>query len=132
MDQSGTMVYNTSQVIAGYLSPLAENKYIIKDTLSFPKIIYENKIKDDEEYILYDVESLFTNVPIDETIDHIIKEIYISKRLKPICSKTVMRRLLKKLTSDCLFTFNNTLYKQVDGCAMGESFISSLVQHLYG
>ena len=27
--------------------------------------------------------------------------------------------MLKKLTSDCLFTFDNKLYKQINGCAMG-------------
>ena len=30
-----------------------------------------------------------------------------------------MKRLQKKLTADCLFTFNNNLYKQINGCAMG-------------
>ena len=30
----------------------------------------------DEEYVSYDVESLFTNIPVDETLSHIIKEIY--------------------------------------------------------
>lgn len=30
-----------------------------------------------------------------------------------------MKRLLQKLTSDCLFSFNNKLYKQTNGCAMG-------------
>ena len=119
MDQSGTMVYNASQVIAEYLRPLGENKYVIKDCLSFPEILVNNKINADEEDLSYDVTSLFTNVPIDDTIEYIIKEIYTSKRLKPICTKLIMKRLLKKLTADCLFSFNNTLYKQVNGCAMG-------------
>ena len=30
-----------------------------------------------------------------------------------------MKRLLKRLTSDCLFSINDRLIKQVDGCAMG-------------
>ena len=100
MDQSGTMVYNTSQIIAEYLSPLGENNYVIKDTLSFPQILIQNKINQDEEDISYDVESLFTNVPIDDTIGYIIKEIYVSKRLPIICTQLIMKRLLKKLTAD--------------------------------
>ena len=119
MDQQGTMVYNASQVIADYLRPLSENKYIIKDSLSFPTFLSENRLNEDEEDVSYDVESLFTNVPVDDTIEYIIDNIYESKRLKPICSKTIMKRLLKKLTSECLFTFNNVIYKQIDGCAMG-------------
>ena len=119
MDQSGTMVYNASQVIAEYLSPLNDSKYNIKDTLSFPSILSKNKLKEDEEDISYDVVSLFTNVPIDDTIEYILDEIYVNKRLKPICSRLIMKRLLKRLTSDCLFSINNRLIKQVDGCAMG-------------
>ena len=39
MDHTGTMIYTASQVIAKYLSPLDDSKYVIKDTLTFPKIL---------------------------------------------------------------------------------------------
>ena len=118
-DQSGTMTYNASQVIAEYLSPLAKNEYVINDCLTFPKILADNKIGNDEEDFSYDVVSLFTNVPIDDTIKFIIDEIYTQKRLKPICSKLIMSRFLKKLVSGCQVTFNGMLIKQIDGSAMG-------------
>ena len=85
MDHSGTMVYSASQVIAENLNPLAENKYVLKDCLSFPKILSENK--KNEEDISHDVVSTFTNVPIDETINYILAQIYSEKRIKPICRK---------------------------------------------
>ena len=50
---------------------------VIKDTWSFPSILNENKIKPDEEDLSYDIASLFTNVPIDETITYIINQINI-------------------------------------------------------
>ena len=56
------MVYTASQIIAEYISPLNNSKYIIKDTTTFPDILAENPIKEDEEDISYDVVSLFTNV----------------------------------------------------------------------
>ena len=57
---------------------------------------------------------------IDDTIEYILDEIYINKRLKPICrSRLIMKRLLKRLTSDCLFSINKRLIKQQDGCSMG-------------
>ena len=34
-------------------------------------------------------------------------------------SKLVFRRLLEKLTQNCVFSVNNKLVKQVDGCPMG-------------
>ena len=67
----------------------------------------------------YDVESLFTNIPVDETINYIINEIYQKKKLAHICSKTIFKRLLYKLTTEVSFQFNYKLFKQTDGCTMG-------------
>ena len=76
MDQTNTMTYNTSQIISKYLQLIAENDYVMKDTLTFPKFIRDNPIKDNEEDVSYDVVSLFTNIPIKETIEFILSEIY--------------------------------------------------------
>ena len=62
-------------------------------------------LPDDEEYISYDVVTLFTNIPLDETIDYIIKSIYIHKKLPQICSKLVFRRLLEKITKNVYFNY---------------------------
>ena len=76
-------------------------------------------LKDDEEDVSYDVESLFTNIPIEETINYIIEQIYVRKKLMPICSKLIFRRLLIKLATECTFKFNSRFLKQVDGCTVG-------------
>ena len=56
-------------------------------------------LQDDEEDVSYDAESLFTNISIQETINYIIKQIYVHKMLTPICSKLIFRRLLIKLAT---------------------------------
>ena len=76
-------------------------------------------LQKNEEYVSYDVDSLFTNIPLKETIDYIIHKIYIEKFLKPICKKLIFKRLLYKLTTDSTIQFNQRFYKQIDGCAMG-------------
>ena len=76
-------------------------------------------LQDDEEDISYDVGSLFTNIPIQETINYIIEQIYVHKKLTPIFPKLIFRRLLIKLTTECTFKFNNRFLKQGDGCTMG-------------
>ena len=76
-------------------------------------------LADNEEYVSYDVESLFTNIPIKETIDYILTEIYDKHTIPPICSKLIFKRLLLKLTTESTFIFNNNFYKQTDGCTMG-------------
>ena len=76
-------------------------------------------LPDDEEYVSYDVVSLFTNIPLDETIDYIIERIYTHKKLPQICSKLVFLRLLEKITKHCKFQLCFKFYKEVDGCTMG-------------
>ena len=39
------------------------------------------EMSEDEEYVSYNVESIFTNIPINETIDFICDEICIDKNL---------------------------------------------------
>ena len=48
-------------------------------------------LPDDEEDASYDVESLFANIPIQDTINYVTKQIYVHKKLTPICSKLTFR-----------------------------------------
>ena len=102
------------------MRPLCKNEYAIIDTQKFPSILsLIPPLQDDEEDLLNDVESLFTNISIEETINYIIEQIYIHKKLMPICSKLIFRRLLIKLAVECTFIFNSRFLKQMDGCTMG-------------
>ena len=103
--QSGTYTYNAVQVIANYLKPLCSNNdYIIRNTQGFAKIIREqDPLKFNEQYVSYDVESLFTNVPVHETIETIINEIYVENKLPKLCSKLIFKRLLLKLTTEYFY-----------------------------
>lgn len=119
--QVGTSTYKAAQVIANYLKPLiSENTNIIKNTQSFPEMLKNQPhLNSTEEYVSYDVESLFTNVPVRETIDFIIDQIYNKNKLKPIATKLIFKRLLLKLATESVFIFNEKFYKQTDGCTMG-------------
>ena len=64
------MRYNAVKIISDCLRPLCKNKYTNNDTLSFADMIKRlAPLPDDEEYVSYDVVSLFTNITLDETID---------------------------------------------------------------
>ena len=56
-------------------------------------------LQDDEEDVSYDVESLFTNILIKEKISYIFEQMNVQKRLMPIWSKLIFRRLLIKLAT---------------------------------
>ena len=108
----GTYSYNAAKVIVNYLKPLCQNEYKIVDTQSFPSMLSEQTpLSLDEEYVSYDVESLFANIQVDETISYIINEIYQKNKLPKICSKTIFKRLLYKLKTEVSFQFNYSLLK---------------------
>ena len=112
------------QVIADYLKPFcSDNDYIIRKTQEFPNLLQrQDPSFPYEEYVPYDLISLFTNVSIQETIDYISDKIHVKNKLPKICSKLIFRRLLLKLTTENTFMFTSDFYKQTDGCAMGGPF----------
>ena len=68
--QIGTYIYNAAKVLSNYLKPLCQNEYKINDTQSFASQIKEEAPLDEkEEYVPHDVDSLFTSIPVQETID---------------------------------------------------------------
>ena len=73
----------------------------------------------DEEYVSYDIEALFTNVPIHDTIEYILDEVYVRKKLPELCKRSIFKKLLLKLTTESTFMFDDRFYKQKDGCTMG-------------
>ena len=119
--------------ISGLATKTSLNGYIKTSAFNSKVTEVENKIKDadivaksaniensdDYEDVSYDVESLFTSIPIKETIDYIIHKIYTKNVIEPMCKKSIFKKLLIKLTKECTFLVNNQLIKQIDGCPMG-------------
>ena len=89
------------------------------------------KISNDEsdEDVSSEVESLFTSIPVQEMVDYILQRIYVGKEKKAFCKKSIFKKLLLKLTKECVFTANNRLIKQIDGCRMGS--LISVVSNIY-
>ena len=75
-----------------------------------------------------DVVSLFTNVPLERTIDIIIKKVYKEKRIKTKIEADKLSALLRLCTKEGHFTFNEETYIQVDGVMMG-SPLGSLIEY---
>ena len=82
----------------------------------------------------FDVSSLFTNIPLNETIDLYTDLIFDESDSFDFSDCTFKRAEFKKLL--CLavkenhFIFNGSLYDQIDGVAMG-SFIHSFIHYHY-
>ena len=127
IDQTGTHTHAASKTISQYLQPLAKNDYVINNTLKFPDILKNTDLDEDFEDVSYDAESLFTSIPVNETIDFILEEIYTRKKIKPFCKKKlIFRRLLERLCFENQFSANGQLFTQIEGCTMGGSLSGTL------
>ena len=67
----------------------------------------------------FDVKSLFTNVPLNRTIDIILKRIYEKIEIVTSITKNKMKEMLMFCTKNVHFTFESRTYVQADGVAMG-------------
>ena len=111
--------YGISKFLANLLSPHIPKYYCADDTFTFIKDIKE--VNSSNKFMVsYDVVSLFTNIPLDETIDIAIDVIFKSNPNIKI-SKANLKTLFHFATSQSHFLFDNNIYDQVDGVAMGSS-----------
>ena len=86
-----------------------------------------------------DVVSLFINVPLHETIDFICDFIYMHNIRLPVPVDS-LKDLILLCTYNIQFTSDDTLYKQLDGVAMGspsgpnlaDAFLAKIEQQLGG
>ena len=67
-------------------------------------------------------ESLFTNIPLEETINMCIDKLFENNTKVNNLTKESFRSLLELATLESLFIFNGKYYKQKDGVAMGSPF----------
>ena len=69
--------------------------------------------------VSFDVKSLFTNVPLDRTIDIILKRIYDHKELETPITRCEMKEMLTLCTKNVHFTYSRKIFVRTDGVAMG-------------
>ena len=113
----GTCSYNMAKFFVPILKPVSINQYTVNDSFSFAD---EIRMQDSNLYMTsFDVKSLFTNIPLDETISICVDKLYHrKKKVKGMLKRHCMELLTLATKSSC-FLFNNTYYTQIDGVAMG-------------
>jgi len=105
------------------LKPLSCNQYTVTDTFEFVNEAQSLEINRGDILVSYDVTSLFTNVPLDETIqilaDKAFSDAWFNKTHELNLSRDQLIELLNAATKNQLFHYNGNLYEQTDGVAMG-------------
>ena len=76
------------------------------------------------------IDSLFSNIPLDETIDICINQLFENTGNVEGFKKSEFKQLLYLATKESYFIFNGLLYKQIDRVAMGSPLGPSLANIL--
>nr|CAH8842106.1 unnamed protein product [Trichobilharzia regenti] len=119
LDMSGSPYHSIAQWLADILEPVRKQlcTYSLRDTFQFIECIQDTNVSN-KIMLSFDIESLFTNVPLTETVCFICR--YIDDNHLDIgIPTTYLKELLLRCTLNVQFTFNDTIYRQKDGIAMG-------------
>ena len=112
-----TPSYHLAKFFVPILAPLASNEFVLKDSFSFATDVREQN----PEFWMcsFDIDSLFTNLPLDETIELCVKKTFNRKKKFKGLTRVEFKKLLEFATKDALILFNGKYYEQTDGVAMG-------------
>ena len=117
MSQIGSATYKIAKFLLTFITPITTNEHTVKDTFHFVSMLDG---KNHRHFMAsLDVDSLFTNIPLEETIDIVTKGVYGSKRKVKGIWKQDFKDLLLLSTKGTVFYFDGSYYRQRDGVAMG-------------
>ena len=120
----GTFNHSLAKWMGRKLESMRTARSIAKDSFSLHCLKDSNLGA--QYFVSYDIVSLFTNILLDETINHIIDTLYpktpgVSQKDQRFegMTRTVFRRALDWCVRNNVFIFSGKCYQQIDGCAMG-------------
>ena len=77
--------------------------------------------------VSYDVVSLFTNIPLKESIECIIEQLFTNSHNTQLFNASELRKLLT-VANEGIFSFQDRLYRQIDGVSMGNPLAPLLAE----
>lgn len=119
ISQIGTPTYGIAKMLNSTLKPYVNRKYIIQSTDEFINVLRTQVNKGTLASL--DVENLFTNIPVQQTIEIILETAYNHPNLKPpTIPKHVLEEMLIVCTTHTPFKhIDGSIYRQIDGLSMG-------------
>ena len=106
------------------MSPLTGNSdFTVINSAHFASVINSEKIQDHEIMVSFDVESLFTNVPIEGAVQAALRKLESDPTLADRATLTAqIANLLDFVLRSTYFQYNGSIYEQREGAAMGTRF----------
>ena len=122
--------YNLAKYLSNLLQPHIPSEHSTEDTFTFIKELEEVR-EYDNFLVSFDVCSLFTNIPLNETIELALDYIFLNNKDIKI-SRKILKKLFELATSETHFYFNGDIYEQIDGVAMGSPLAPILANLFMG
>ena len=121
ISQIPTPTYRLAKQLNTILTPYIPSEYRVKSSSEFLRLLRDSPSTGTIASL--DVESLFTNVPVEETINMTCDKVYRDETTPSLpIPEDCLRRLLKLCTMSAPFiTHKGEMYTQIDGVAMGSS-----------
>ena len=114
-----TPEYHLSKYFDNFIKPNIPQTYMLKSTNDFLMKLKDYKLSGEEKMVSYDVVSLFTNVPLLETVEIILDLVYgTSSITTPPFEREIFRKMLI-FCSQSYFLYNDDLYLQTEGVSIG-------------
>ena len=87
----GTASYQLAKYLSKLLSPLSTSEYTVANNKEFINHVKRMNIPKDHSFIAFDVKSLLTYVPLDFTINVILRRIYNENGLHTYIKRSEMK-----------------------------------------
>ena len=125
----GTPTYDLAKFLVHILKPLIENKYTVNGSFSFASEVSKFNYK--SLMTSLDVDSLFTNIPLEETIDNIINDLFLTTDKIHNIEREELKQLFTFAAYESFFIFDVEYYSQIDGVALGSPLGPTLANAFY-
>ena len=114
-----TASFKLAKFVVPLLAQFTKNEFTLKNSYDFYDELKNVSLPNDFYMCSFDVQSLFTNVPLDETINICCDLLFSISDVFLGMNKSVFKNLLSICVKNFYFLFNGILYKQCEGVGMG-------------
>ena len=106
--------YKLAKYLILNLKPLTHNNYTIHDSFAVAKEVTSF----DSSLLIASLESLFTNIPLEETINDCTEDLFSKQLYTGTLTKLSLKKLPITPPSESSFIYYKSLFKQIDVVAM--------------